>query len=141
VVLGLFGIGVALLGGLVFSAQKGLWLFLGLLYLALSVTVITSTPACVWASSAACVSTSCFRSTAITPWGWGSYSVCVWHEVASRARDPFLDKGLDLALPGGFCGPKPPTKPAPVLLAQNRQDQHKNELRPTVHPPVRLVKG
>jgi hypothetical protein len=139
VVLGLFGIGVALLGGLIFSAQKGLWLFLGLLYLALGVTVITSTPASVWASSAACVSTGCSRSTAITP--WGSYSVCVWHEVASRARDPFLDKGVDLALSGGFCGPKPPTKPAPVLLAQNRQDQHKNELRPTVHPPVRLVKG
>ncbi len=39
-VLGLFGIGVALVGGLVFSAQKGLWLFLGLLYLALGLAVI-----------------------------------------------------------------------------------------------------
>ncbi len=40
VVLGLFGIGVALLGSFVFSAQKGLWLFLGLLYLALDIAVI-----------------------------------------------------------------------------------------------------
>lgn len=40
VVLGLFGIGLALLGGLVFPAQKGLWLVLGLLYLALGVAVI-----------------------------------------------------------------------------------------------------
>lgn len=40
VVLGLFGIGTALLGGFVFSAQKGLWLFLGLLYLALGVAII-----------------------------------------------------------------------------------------------------
>lgn len=40
VVLGLFGIGIALLGGLVFSAQRGFWLVLGLLYLALGVAVI-----------------------------------------------------------------------------------------------------
>lgn len=40
VVLGLFGLGAAFLGGLVFSAQKGLWLLLGLLYLALGVAVI-----------------------------------------------------------------------------------------------------
>ncbi len=40
VVLGLFGIGLALLGNLVFPAQKGLWLVLGLLYLALGVAVI-----------------------------------------------------------------------------------------------------
>jgi cytochrome c-type biogenesis protein len=39
-VLGLFGIGVALLGDLIFPAQKGLWLFLGLLYLALGLAVI-----------------------------------------------------------------------------------------------------
>ncbi len=40
VVLGLFGICTALLGSVIFSAQKGLWLFLGLLYLALGVAVI-----------------------------------------------------------------------------------------------------
>ncbi len=40
VVLGLFGLGIAFLGGFVFSAQKGFWLLLGLLYLALGVTVI-----------------------------------------------------------------------------------------------------
>jgi cytochrome c-type biogenesis protein len=40
VVLGVFGIGVALMGSLIFSAQKGLWLFLGFLYLTLGVTVI-----------------------------------------------------------------------------------------------------
>jgi cytochrome c-type biogenesis protein len=40
VVLGVFGIGVAVMGSLVFSAQKGLWLFLGLLYLALGAAVI-----------------------------------------------------------------------------------------------------
>jgi cytochrome c-type biogenesis protein len=39
-VLGLFGVGASLLGSLVFSAQKGLWLFLGLLYLTLGVAVI-----------------------------------------------------------------------------------------------------
>lgn len=30
----------------------------------------------------------------------------------------FLDEGADLALLRGFCGPKPLTKPAPVLLAR-----------------------
>jgi cytochrome c-type biogenesis protein len=39
-VLGFFGLGIAFVGSLVFSAQKGFWLFLGLLYLALGVTVI-----------------------------------------------------------------------------------------------------
>lgn len=39
-VLGLFGFGIALLGGSIFAAQKGFWLFLGLLYLALGVGVI-----------------------------------------------------------------------------------------------------
>ncbi len=39
-VLGLFGLGVAFLGGLIFTVQKGFWLFLGLLYLALGVAVI-----------------------------------------------------------------------------------------------------
>ncbi len=38
--LGIFGIGSALLGNLIFSAQKGFWLFLGLLYLALGLAVI-----------------------------------------------------------------------------------------------------
>jgi len=38
--LGLFGLGIASAGGLVFAAQKGFWLFLGLLYLALGVAVI-----------------------------------------------------------------------------------------------------
>ncbi|MBA3389568.1 MAG: hypothetical protein M3397_03405 [Actinomycetota bacterium] len=42
VVLGLFGLGVAFLGGLVLSAQKGFWLILGLLYLALGVAVIVN---------------------------------------------------------------------------------------------------
>lgn len=40
VVLGLFGLGLAFLGGFVFAAQKGLWLLLGLLYLALGAAVI-----------------------------------------------------------------------------------------------------
>ncbi len=40
VVLGLFGLAVALVGGLIFPAQKGFWLALGLLYLALGVAVI-----------------------------------------------------------------------------------------------------
>ena len=40
VVLGLFGLGIAFLGGSVFVAQKGFWLLLGLLYLALGVAVI-----------------------------------------------------------------------------------------------------
>ncbi len=40
VVLGLFGLGIAFLGGFVFAAQKGLWLLLGLLYLALGAAVI-----------------------------------------------------------------------------------------------------
>lgn len=39
-VLGLFGLGLAFLGGFVFTAQKGFWLFLGLLYLALGIAVI-----------------------------------------------------------------------------------------------------
>ncbi len=39
-VLGLFGLGIAFLGGFVFAAQKGFWLLLGLLYLALGVAVI-----------------------------------------------------------------------------------------------------
>jgi len=38
--LGIFGVGIALLGNLIFSAQKGFWLFLGLLYLALGLAVI-----------------------------------------------------------------------------------------------------
>lgn len=40
VVLGLFGLGIALLGGAIFSVQKGFWLVLGLLYLALGVAII-----------------------------------------------------------------------------------------------------
>ena len=40
VVLGLFGLGIAILGASVFAAQKGFWLLLGLLYLALGVAVI-----------------------------------------------------------------------------------------------------
>lgn len=40
VILGLFGIGTALVGSFVFSAQKGFWLILGLLYLTLGVAVI-----------------------------------------------------------------------------------------------------
>jgi len=39
-VLGLFGLGIAFLGSSVFAAQKGFWLLLGLLYLALGVAVI-----------------------------------------------------------------------------------------------------
>lgn len=39
-VLGLFGLGLAFLGEFVFAAQKGFWLFLGLLYLALGIAVI-----------------------------------------------------------------------------------------------------
>lgn len=39
-VLGLFGLGIAFLGSSVFTAQKGFWLLLGLLYLALGVAVI-----------------------------------------------------------------------------------------------------
>lgn len=39
-VLGLFGLGLAFLGGFVFTAQKGFWLFLGLLYLTLGIAVI-----------------------------------------------------------------------------------------------------
>ncbi len=40
VVLGLFGLGIAFVGSSVFAAQKGFWLLLGLLYLALGVGVI-----------------------------------------------------------------------------------------------------
>lgn len=40
VILGLFGIGAALVGSFIFSAQKGFWLILGLLYLTLGITVI-----------------------------------------------------------------------------------------------------
>ncbi len=40
VILGLFGLSIAFLGSLIFSAQKGFWLALGLLYLALGVLVI-----------------------------------------------------------------------------------------------------
>ena len=39
-VLGLFGLGIAFVGSFIFSAQKGFWLFLGLLYLALGIIVI-----------------------------------------------------------------------------------------------------
>jgi cytochrome c-type biogenesis protein len=41
-VLGLFGLGIAFLGGLVFVAQRGFWLLLGLLYLALGVAVLAN---------------------------------------------------------------------------------------------------
>lgn len=40
VMLGLFGLAVAFVGGLIFPAQKGFWLALGLLYLALGMAVI-----------------------------------------------------------------------------------------------------
>ncbi|MDP9410943.1 MAG: hypothetical protein M3P70_10660 [Actinomycetota bacterium] len=40
VVLGSFGLGIAFMGGFVFAAQRGFWLVLGLLYLALGVAVI-----------------------------------------------------------------------------------------------------
>jgi cytochrome c-type biogenesis protein len=40
VILGLFGLGIALLGGAIFSVQKGFWFFLGLLYLALGIAII-----------------------------------------------------------------------------------------------------
>ncbi|CAN5723102.1 hypothetical protein BH24ACT21_BH24ACT21_16510 [soil metagenome] len=40
VILGLFGLSVAFLGNLIFSAQKGFWLVLGFLYLALGLLVI-----------------------------------------------------------------------------------------------------
>lgn len=40
VILGLFGLSVAFLGNLIFSAQKGFWLVLGLVYLALGLLVI-----------------------------------------------------------------------------------------------------
>ena len=39
-VLGLFGLGISFLGSSVFAAQKGFWLLLGLLYLALGVVVM-----------------------------------------------------------------------------------------------------
>ena len=39
-VLGLFGLGIAFLGSSVFAAQKGFWLLLGLLYLALGAAVM-----------------------------------------------------------------------------------------------------
>jgi len=39
-VLGLFGLAIALLGTFVFTAQKGFWLVLGLLYLVLGIAVI-----------------------------------------------------------------------------------------------------
>jgi len=42
VVLGLFGLGIAFVGSSVFAAQKGFWLLLGLLYLALGVAVIAN---------------------------------------------------------------------------------------------------
>ncbi len=61
--------------------------------------------------------------------------VSEWSEIRLWMREP-----ISLS-PEVFVARNPPTKPAPVLLAQNRQDQHKNELRPTVHPPTRLVKG
>jgi hypothetical protein len=38
-----------------------------------------------------------------------------------------------------FYGPNPENQP-PVFVAQDRQNQLKNKLRPTVHPPVRFVK-
>jgi len=41
-VLGLFGLGIAFLGGFVLAAQKGFWLFLGLVYLALGTAVIAN---------------------------------------------------------------------------------------------------
>ncbi len=40
VILGLFGLSAAFLGNLIFSAQKGFWLVLGLVYLALGLVVI-----------------------------------------------------------------------------------------------------
>ncbi len=40
VVLGLFGLGISFVGSSVFAAQKGFWLLLGLVYLALGVAVI-----------------------------------------------------------------------------------------------------
>lgn len=40
VVLGLFGLGIAIVGGSVFAAQKGFWLLLGLLYLVLGMAMI-----------------------------------------------------------------------------------------------------
>jgi cytochrome c-type biogenesis protein len=39
-VLGLFGLSITFVGSFIFSAQKGFWLFLGLLYLALGIIVI-----------------------------------------------------------------------------------------------------
>ncbi len=41
-VLGLFGLGIAFLGSFVLAAQKGFWLFLGLLYFTLGVAVIAN---------------------------------------------------------------------------------------------------
>ncbi len=42
-ILGIFGLGVAFLGGFILMAQRGTWLFLGLLYLALGLAVILNT--------------------------------------------------------------------------------------------------
>jgi cytochrome c-type biogenesis protein len=42
-ILALFGLGIALLGSFIFTAQQGFWLFLGLLYLALGMAIIVNT--------------------------------------------------------------------------------------------------
>ena len=73
--------------------------------------------------------------------------VCYAPQARSRgprsaccARDSLAHEEAGLTLPKGFSGPNPKNQP-PVFVAQDRQDQHKNELRPTVHSLARLVKG
>lgn len=70
-VLGLFGLGIAFLGGLVFPVQKGFWLFLGLLYLTLGVAVILNAR---------------FR--------WGIFGRLSPGRLLSQGKDPSLGLGL-----------------------------------------------
>ncbi len=70
-VLGLFGIGVSFLDSFVFSAQKGFWLFLGLLYLVLGVAVMLDARFR-WTSSASSLQSGCSPNARTTLWGWDS---------------------------------------------------------------------
>ena len=58
---------------------------------------------------------------------------------ACCARDSLAHEEAGLTLPKGFLAQTPENQP-PVFVAQDRQNQPKNKLRPTVHSPVRFVK-
>lgn len=87
VVLGLFGLAITFFGSLVFSAQKGFWLILGLLYLALGMGVILN-----------------------ARYRWGIFSRLSPERVLPRREDRSLGLGLLFGLNLPACA-------YPLLLA------------------------